>query len=60
VYLPVEGKLGDSNGHWLAYSSEVTGRMEVYVRPFPANVSGNETAVPTPLTLVLNWTAGLK
>jgi hypothetical protein len=24
------------------------------------NVSGNETAVPTPLTLVLNWTARLK
>jgi len=32
--LPVEWKLGDSDGHWLAYSSEVTGRMEVYVRPF--------------------------
>jgi hypothetical protein len=24
------------------------------------NVSGNETAVPTPLTLVLKWPAGLK
>jgi eukaryotic-like serine/threonine-protein kinase len=33
------------DGHWLAYSSEVTGRLEVYVRPFPANEAGGQQMV---------------
>ncbi len=28
------------DGHWLAYSSNESGRMEVYVRPFPAVRAG--------------------
>jgi len=33
------------DGRWLAYSSWVTGRPEVYVRPFPANESGGQQMV---------------
>jgi Tol biopolymer transport system component len=33
------------DGHWLAYSSLVTGRAEVYVRPFPANEAGGQQMV---------------
>jgi Tol biopolymer transport system component len=33
------------DGHWLAYGSIVTGRSEVYVRPFPANEAGGQQMV---------------
>jgi eukaryotic-like serine/threonine-protein kinase len=33
------------DGHWLAYTSQVTGRYEVYVRPFPANEAGGQQMV---------------
>jgi serine/threonine protein kinase/Tol biopolymer transport system component len=33
------------DGHWLAYTSQVTGNYEVYVRPFPANESGGQQMV---------------
>jgi Tol biopolymer transport system component len=33
------------DGHWLAYQSQVTGRYEVYVRPFPANEAGGQQMV---------------
>lgn len=31
------------DGHWLAYSSDESGRREVYVRPFPATASARWT-----------------
>jgi Tol biopolymer transport system component len=33
------------DGRWLAYSSQVTGRDEVYVRPFPANEAGGQQMI---------------
>lgn len=33
------------DGRWLAYSSQVTGPAEVYVRPFPANEAGGQQMV---------------
>jgi len=29
------------DGHWVAYASDKSGRMEVYVRPFDANLTAN-------------------
>jgi Tol biopolymer transport system component len=33
------------DGHWLTYASDVTGRPEVYVRPFPANEAGGQQMI---------------
>jgi Tol biopolymer transport system component len=33
------------DGRWLGYTSQVTGRYEVYVRPFPANEAGGQQMV---------------
>jgi hypothetical protein len=34
------------DGHWIAYSSDVTGRNEIYVQPFPL-ASGGQSKVST-------------
>ncbi len=33
------------DGHWVAYESDESGKIEVYVRPFPKNGSGSELVV---------------
>jgi Tol biopolymer transport system component len=35
------------DGRWLAYQSDESGRMEIYVRPFPANRAGAQQLVST-------------
>lgn len=45
-YLETEPKISP-NGQWMAYTSDVSGKNEIYVRPFPDVDSGGKWTVST-------------
>jgi len=45
---------------WIAYTSDESGRFEIYVRPFVASGPSSARTDQVPITVVLNWPAQLK